>query len=469
MAVRIAVTKDADGRTIKTYGVNQDITDRVRAEEERVRLAEQLQQAQKLESIGRLAGGLAHDFNNILSVILGYGTSVLAQLPADSPLREDIEEIVKAGERAAALTRQLLAFSRKQTWQPKLLNLNDLVRNLDRMLRRLVEEDISLELSLDENLAPVLADPGLLEQALVNLVVNACDAMPEGGCLHISTAGTRLDETYASTHSDVVPGNYVVLAVSDTGHGMTPEVMAHIFEPFFTTKEKGRGTGLGLSTVYGIVKQSGGHISVYSEVGKGATFKIYLPEAQGVPAPAASPLTSLAPGEGTEHILVVEDDEAVRKLTTDFLSWLGYQVTAAENGAEALAIVNEQGINPDLVLTDVIMPTMNGKELVDRLRQERPHQKVIYMSGYTEKVIARTIHLDPNTLLIDKPFNLNDLAAKIHQLVGRPPRRKPDKDLFDGPSQQPPEDPTGDPGEQPSEGPAGEPGQRPPQDPLNNK
>ena len=368
---------------------------------------------------------MAHDFNNILSVILGYGTSVLAQLPADSPLREDIEEIVKAGERAAALTRQLLAFSRKQTWQPKLLNLNDLVRNLDRMLRRLVEEDISLELSLDENLAPVLADPGLLEQAVMNLVVNACDAMPTGGRLLISTANTRLDETYAATHPEVVPGEYVVLGVSDTGHGMTPEVMAHIFEPFFTTKEKGRGTGLGLSTVYGIVKQSGGHISVYSEVGKGATFKIYLPRAEDRPAPAVFPEAAVPLAKGTGHVLVVEDDEAVRKLTSDFLSRLGYQVTAAGDGAEALAVIKEQRIEPDLVLTDVIMPIMNGKELVDHLRQRRPYLKVIYMSGYTERIIAQTMDLDSDTLLIEKPFNLNDLAAKIHQLVGTPPPEQP--------------------------------------------
>lgn len=417
MAVRFAVVKDAQGRTIKTYGVNQDITEQKQAEQERIRLQEQLQQAQKLESIGRLAGGIAHDFNNILSVILGYGTTILSQLPVDNPLRADVEEIVAAGERAAALTRQLLAFSRKQTFQPAILDLNVLIRNLEKMLRRLIGENIALELSLDESLAAVLADPSHLEQVIVNLAVNACDAMPEGGRLLIETANSRLDESYAAAHPEVNPGDYVLLAVTDTGHGMTPEVKEHVFEPFFTTKEKGTGTGLGLSTIYGIVKQSGGHISVYSEVGKGTSFRIYLPQAEGKREPATleTPATRLS-GKG-EHVLIVEDDESLRRLISASLSKLGYQVTAAADGTEALQLVEEKGLEPDLVLTDVIMPKMNGKDLVEQLRRTRPQQKALYMSGYTESAIAFDASLPPGTLFIDKPFSLDKLAAKVREAM----------------------------------------------------
>ncbi len=421
MAVRFAIVKDAEGRTVRTYGVNQDITDQKLAEQERVRLQEQLQQAQKLESIGRLAGGIAHDFNNILSVILGYGTTVLSELPVDSPLRADMTEILTAGERAVALVRQLLAFSRKEALAPVLLDLNDLVRNLEKMLCRLIGANIALELSLDEHLGTVLADSNRLEQVIVNLVVNACDAMPKGGKLLIETANANLDETYAATHPEVKSGDYVLLAVTDTGHGMTPEVKEHIFEPFFTTKQRGTGTGLGLSTVWRIVKQSGGHISVYSEVGKGTTFRIYLPRAEGGVAREVVAPEGVPPGFSREdkHILVVEDDESLRKLMTGSLSRLGYRVTAAADGTEALRLVEEEGLQPDLVLTDLIMPNLSGKDLVEQLRRRRPQQAVLYMSGYSEDALALGASLPPGTLFIEKPFSLDRLAAKIHEALAQ--------------------------------------------------
>ncbi len=422
MAVRFAIVKDAEGRTVRTYGVSQDVTEQKLAEQERVRLQEQLQQAQKLESIGRLAGGIAHDFNNILSVILGYGTTVRSELPADSPLRADMTEILTAGERAAALVRQLLAFSRKQALAPVLLDLNDLVRNLERMLRRLIGEHITLDLSLDEHLGTVLADPNQLEQVIVNLVVNACDAMPKGGKLLIQTANVVLDETYAATHAEVKAGDYVLLTVADTGHGMTPEVKERIFEPFFTTKERGAGTGLGLSTVWGIVKQSGGHISVHSEVGKGTSFRIYLPRAEGgveleVMAPEAVPLGFS--GEEGRHILVVEDDESLRKLVTASLAKLGHRVTAAADGTEALRLVEEEGLQPDLVLTDLIMPNLSGPALVKELRRRKPQQAVLYMSGYSEDALALDATLPPGTVFIEKPFSLDRLAAKIREALAQ--------------------------------------------------
>lgn len=409
--------KDARGRVVRSVGFLQDITEQKLAEQERLKLQEQLQQSQRLESVGQLAGGIAHDFNNILSIILGYGSTILSQLPAESPLRADVEEIVTAGERAAALTRQLLAFSRKQPSQPTPLDLNDVIRDLEKMLRRLIGENIALELRLEEDLGAIVADPSHLEQVVLNLVVNACDAMPEGGQLLIETANVRLDESYAATHPEVKPGDYVLLTVTDTGHGMSPEVKEHIFEPFFTTKERGAGTGLGLSTVYGIVKQAGGHIAVYSEAGQGATFKVYLPRIEASPESATRETAAADLSGKGEHILVVEDDESLRRLTVALLAKLGYRVTVAADGAEALRLVELERLEPDLVLTDVIMPLMSGTELVEQLRRTRPHQKALYMSGYTESAIALNGDLPSGTLFINKPFTLDGLAARVREAL----------------------------------------------------
>ncbi|MBW2133131.1 MAG: PAS domain S-box protein [Deltaproteobacteria bacterium] len=395
----------------------RDITERKQAEEEREKLQSQLLQAQKLESVGRLAGGVAHDFNNILSVILGYGEAILDTLREGDPLRRDMAEIVRAGERAAALTRQLLAFSRKQILQPEVLDLNKVIRDLEKMLHRLIGEDIELKLALSDRIGRVMADPGQMEQVIMNLAVNARDAMPGGGKLMIETADVELDETYARTHAGVTPGKYVMLAVTDNGSGMDRETLSRIFEPFFSTKEKEKGTGLGLSTVYGIVKQSGGNIWAYSEPGRGTTFKIYLPETEAEPkgkAVAAKKETTKGAGE---KILVVEDDENLRNLMGTMLSRLGYKVTLAANGGEALLLMEKKGLKPDLVITDVVMPNMSGKELAERLLEMQPDLKVLYMSGYTDNAIAHHGVLDPGIPFIQKPFILDDIAEKVRAVL----------------------------------------------------
>ena len=408
---------DASHRLARGVHVMHDITDLKSAHEERGKLQEQLQLAQKLESVGRLAGGVAHDFNNLLIIILGYGEMVLNKLHPQDPMRDWVKEILGAAKRAADLTRQLLAFSRKQTLQPVVLNLNDVLRNLDKMLRRLIGEDVSLEMLLAEDLAPVVVDPGQIEQVIMNLVVNARDAMPQGGTLLIETANVVLDDAYASSHPGVTPGTYVRLAITDTGCGMSKEIMDHIFEPFFTTKEMGKGTGLGLSTVYGIVKQSGGNIFVYSEPERGTTFKIYL-RATEAEARSVGPKPDEVRTVGhEEHILVVEDDESLRKMLAGLLSELGYKVTAAANAGEALLLVEEVGLNPDLIITDVVMPTMSGKQLVDRLQRARPDLKVLYMSGYTDDAIVHYGILDPGTPFLQKPFTRHALGMKIRELL----------------------------------------------------
>ncbi|MBW1778205.1 MAG: PAS domain S-box protein [Deltaproteobacteria bacterium] len=361
----ISPVKDASGQIVSFVAVKRDITEHLRLSQEQARLQEQLQQAQKLESVGRLAGGMAHDFNNMLSVILGYGEDLVHQLHPKDPLREEAKAIVEAGKRSAALTRQLLAFSRKQPLQPEVLDLNTLVRNLAKMLQRLIGEDIELELSLSDEINRAMADPGQIEQVILNLAVNARDAMPGGGNLTIETVNVELDETYAQAHVDVHPGKYVMLAVSDNGRGMDKETLARAFEPFFSTKEKGKGTGLGLSTVYGIVKQSGGNIQAYSESGRGTTFKIYLPQTEAIQESKTDAVEKEATTGGGEHVLVVEDEESLRKLMEAVLSRLGYTVTLAANGGEALLLVEEKGLKPDLILTDVVMPNISGKELVD--------------------------------------------------------------------------------------------------------
>lgn len=384
---------------------------------ERLSLEEQLIQSQKLEAVGHLAGGVAHDFNNMLSIVMGYGEDLLEQLHPLDPLRECVQEIMSASRRSVALTRQLLAFSRKQVLQREVLNLNDLIRNLEKMLGRLIGEDIELQTVLCDALECVEVDPGQLEQVIMNLSVNARDAMPRGGRLTIETANVVFDETYCRKHTCVSPGDYVVLAVADTGCGMDDATRKRIFDPFFTTKEKNKGSGLGLSTVYGIVKQMGGTIWVYSEKGKGTVFKIYLPRTQALPAAHDHAVDSRAVPVKDARLLVVEDELNLRKLIEKLLTGLGYKVTIASNGGEALLLVEEKGLRPDLLLTDVVMPGMSGRVLSDRLRKTRPDLKVLFMSGYTDSMIMQHGVLDPGTPFIQKPFSRHDLAQKIAGLL----------------------------------------------------
>ncbi len=415
--VTISPVVNGSGRIINFVAVKRDITEHLRLSEENDRLQEQFQQAQKLESIGRLAGGVAHDFNNMLGIILGYGEIVLANLHREDPLRENVRQMVEAGQRSAALTRQLLAFSRKQTLQPEVLDLNDLVRNLEKMLRRIIGEDIALELALADRIGRVSVDPAQIEQVILNLAVNARDAMPQGGRLLIETAAVDLNDAYTAKHPGTKPGKFVLLAVTDTGFGMNKETMSQIFEPFFTTKEKGRGTGLGLSIVYGIVKQSGGNIWVYSEPGQGTTFKIYLPQTDTIQERAVEKSFAGSPVGHGEHVLVVEDEEGLRKLMASLLSRMGYTVTLAANGGEALLLVEEKGLTPDLIITDVVMPNMSGKQLIDRLRRNQPQLKVLYMSGYTDNAIVHHGVLDPGTPFIQKPFSIHDLGTKVQDVL----------------------------------------------------
>ena len=392
----------------------------VRDISERKRLEERLHRSQKLEAIGRLAGGVAHDFNNLLTAINGYASFARDSLPEGDPAREDIGQVLRAAGRATDLTRQLLAFSRRQIIDPQAVNLNELVLNLERMLRRLISESIEFEIVPAPNLWTVRVDAGQMEQVLMNLVVNASDAMPEGGRLTIETANVRLDGAYAQEHVSVVPGDYVMLAVSDTGCGMSEEVKVHLFEPFFTTKDLGKGTGLGLATCYGVVKQNGGNIWCYSELGRGTTFKIYLPAIREEPR-------SLVGGEeeeelptGTQTVLLVEDEEAVRSFTARVLRGLGYRVSAVSNGDEALALAEGPGARPvDLLLTDVVMPRMGGEELARRLKAIHPRLKVLYISGYTANGIVRQGILEDNLAFLQKPFSRAALARKVREALER--------------------------------------------------
>jgi PAS domain S-box-containing protein len=395
-----------DGRLL---GAVRDIT-------ERKRLEEQLRQAQKMEAIGRLAGGIAHDFNNVLTAIFGYADLLREDLPAGSTARQDLEEVRKAAQRAAALTRQLLAFSRQQVLQPVVLSLNDLVEEIDKMLERLLGEDIELRLALAPNAGNVRADPGQLQQVLVNLVVNSRDAMPTGGKLIIETANAELTEQYAEQHQPVIPGHYVMLAVSDTGTGMTAETKAKIFEPFFTTKEKSRGTGLGLSTVYGIVKQSGGYVWAYSEPGRGTTFKIYLPHVDA-PADELAPPREAGTIRGNETILLAEDDETLRPLAKSLLEKLGYTVLEAENAVQALAVAGRHAGPIHLLVADVVMPGASGRELARQLAQSRPDTRVLYVSGYTDDAVVHHGMLDPGLAFLQKPFTPDGLARKVRELL----------------------------------------------------
>ena len=407
--------RPAEGGRIATF--LRDVTEHIRLAEERARLEDQLWQAKKVEAIGRLAGGVAHDFNNLTAIILGYGEMLLGQLSPGNPARKSVEQIIAAGRRSAALTHQLLAFSRKQTLQPEVLDLNALLRNLEKMLGRLIGEDIELEFRLAAHLGRVMADPGQLEQVVTNLVLNARDAMPRGGRLTLESADVELDETYALGHTSVVPGKYVLLALTDTGCGMDKATMARLFEPFFTTKETGKGTGLGLATVYGIVKQSGGYIWVYSEPDKGSTFKVYLPRTDAEPQAKAVEAGGDTPRGDGERILLVEDEASLRELCEIVLSGLGYRVSAAGSGTEALRLVEEQRLEPNLVVTDVVMPGMSGTELAERLRRDRSDLKVLYMSGYPDDAIARHGILDPGIPFIQKPFTERALAVHVREAL----------------------------------------------------
>lgn len=391
--------------------IAQDIT-------KRKYLEEQLTQSQKMEAIGRLAGGMAHDFNNILMVIIGYSEFLLDRYRDElDPLHKELEQIRRAGERAAALTRQLLAFSRKQVLQPQVLDLNLVVADMVKMLQRLIGEDIDLNIALEPALGHVEADPNQIEQVILNLVVNARAAMPQGGKLTIETANVELDEMYAQWHPEARSGSYVMLAVSDTGYGMDAATKAHLFEPFFTTKAQGQGTGLGLATVYGIVKQSGGDIWVYSEPGKGATFKIYLPRIEeSVGAPQSNPARAELP-QGWETILLVEDEDGVRELIRTLLQSSGYTVLAAANGGEALLICEKYSGPIHLLITDVVMPHMSGHELGERLALLRPGLRTLYMSGYTDEVVVHYGMLGPSLFFLQKPFTQADLKHKVRKVL----------------------------------------------------
>ncbi|MDI6761968.1 MAG: ATP-binding protein [Thermodesulfobacteriota bacterium] len=392
---------------------------RKRAEQEVRVLEEQLRQSQKMEAIGRLAGGIAHDFNNLLTIIKGYSQLSFGELKEGDPLRENIEEIRKAADRAADLTRQLLAFSRRQVMEVQVLDLNTVLKNLDKMLRRMIGEDIELTTLLFEDLGRVKADPGQIEQVIMNLIVNARDAMPRGGKLTIETANVELDKEYARTHVAVTPGPHVMLAVSDTGVGMTPEIKAKIFEPFFTTKEKGRGTGLGLSTVYGIVKQSGGNIWVYSEPGRGTTFKIYLPRVDELAEELRVKVEGPELPRGSETILIVEDDEKVRKLALKILEKQGYEVLEAGGGNEALEICRGLEKPIHVVLADVVMPGMDGRQFAEKLREVCQGFKVLYMSGYTDNTIAHHGILDEGLDFIQKPLSVDGLVRKVREVLDK--------------------------------------------------
>ena len=397
----------------KLLGVATEIT-------ERKRLEEQLLQSQKMEAIGQLAGGVAHDFNNILTAIVGYTDLLAAEFGSGNRHLEDLEEIRKAARRAAALTRQLLSFSRKQVIEPRIIDVNGVVQNLDKMLRSLLSENIELTTHLAEPLDSARADPNQVEQVIMNLAINARDAMPEGGKLTIETGNATLDDTYAAQHISVIPGAYVMLAVTDTGTGMDEDTQSRIFEPFFTTKPVGRGTGLGLSTVYGIVKQSGGNIWLYSEPGKGTTFKVYLPAIDAAPDDVGKPVSSIARRSGGETVLVVEDDDQLRRLTHRALAAHGYVVLEADRGATALDIARRHKGRIDLVLTDVVMPDTNGRKLADALRAGRPGLRVLFMSGYPDGAMGQHGLLDQGISYLAKPFTTEAVARKVREVLDTP-------------------------------------------------
>jgi two-component system, cell cycle sensor histidine kinase and response regulator CckA len=407
-----SAVRDSAGAVEKLIIVNRDIT-------ERRHLEQQLLLSQRLEAVGKLSGGIAHDFNNILGVIIGYSEAMLQKMAPDDPLREAVNEIEKAGQRAAALTQQLLAFSRKQVLEPKILDLNSIVADVEKMLRRLIGEDIDLKIVPSQSLGKVKADRGQIEQVILNLAVNARDAMPRGGQLKIQTANVDLDETAARSLRYVVPGRYVMLQVSDTGTGMTPEVQAHIFEPFYTTKEQGKGTGLGLATVYGVIKQSGGYILLHSEVGKGARFDVYLPRAEGVAEVAPPSEAPIERVQGSTTILLVEDESSLRKLTGNTLKEAGYKVLEAGEAFQAMELAKEFDGTIDLLLTDVVMPGLSGRELAEKLRPERPEMRVLYISGYTDGAVATHGVLESGITILRKPFTRAQLLRNVEEILAK--------------------------------------------------
>jgi PAS domain S-box-containing protein len=405
----------ADGKVEKLVIVNRDVTSSKQLEE-------QFRQAQKMEAVGRLSGGVAHDFNNLLGVIIGYAEFLQERLEPGNSLRASVDEILQAGKRAASLTRQLLAFSRQQVLDPKVMDLNTAVLDMEKLLRRLIGEDIELITLLSVDLGRVKADQGQLEQVIMNLAVNARDAMPHGGRLTISTKDFTMDETFVRRYPyPVQPGPYVLLEVSDSGVGMDTETKVRAFEPFFTTKEKGKGTGLGLSTVYGVVKQSGGYIDIETSPGVGTTFKIYLPcvdEEIVVPIPSSSVTSS--PESGNETILLAEDEESLRRLTRTSLELGGYKVLEAGNGTEALEIIKDHARPIALLLTDVVMPGMGGRALAQELSRRHPEIRVVYMSGYTGQTVGSMAAIEPGSDFISKPFTRDALTRKIREALDRP-------------------------------------------------
>jgi|1186.fasta_scaffold00648_2 two-component system cell cycle sensor histidine kinase/response regulator CckA len=401
---------DDSGKVLGVASLVQDMT-------ERVTLEERLRQSQKMEAVGRLAGGVAHDFNNLLTVILGYAQLLADGVPHGTRLTDSTEAIKTAAEKAAGITRQLLAFSRKQVLSPRVISLNDILLNLDSLLRRLIGEDVEVMTVPAADLGRVKADPSQLEQVIMNLALNARDAMPNGGNLTLETANTYLDESYAHQHQPVVPGRYVMLAVSDTGEGMNAETQARIFEPFYTTKEVGKGTGLGLSMVYGIIKQSGGYIWVYSEPNRGTTFKVYLPRVDQPPEAGAIETTGNRVLRGTETILLVEDDEQIRQLSSSVLAHCGYNVLVAGTPEQALELCKANQDKIRLLVTDVVMPRMNGKQLADQILKSCPDLKVLYVSGYTNNAIVHYGVLESGLHFLAKPFTLSALVAKVREVL----------------------------------------------------
>jgi PAS domain S-box-containing protein len=417
--VEVLLSATRIGGEGRVLAVLRDITDRKHAEEEKEKLRSQLVQSQKMESIGRLAGGVAHDFNNMLCVILGYTELITARLPAHDPLLRDLRAIEKAACHSRDVTAQLLAFSRKQLIAPRTVNLNEIISGAKETLAPLIGEDVDLQFYPGPGLWNILFDPAQIEQVLVNLAVNARDALPSGGKLMIKTANISLDEARCREQGGLTPGDYVHLEVSDNGRGMDTETLTHIFEPFFTTKGVGEGTGLGLATVYGIIEQNGGFIRVSSEPGVGTTFKIYIPKgAEQKRAPVKTARKAVGPGTGT--VLLVEDDAMVSRMTAEMLKSFGYTVLIENNPVDALSLCEKNKIPINLLITDVVMPNMNGKELRDRIKIIRPEIKVLFMSGYTSDVIVHHGITEEGVHFIQKPFGLNDLARKIQNILGTP-------------------------------------------------